>query len=81
MGKMPDLKPCQADAKAKIGWRDSWHERDCVCVVGCPKYEHHTAMVVGREFMDDTVQQYAERELMYNLCKGCKEVNKNDDEK
>lgn len=74
----PDLKPCQAVARGTIRWSDSLLAHDCVCQVDCTKYEHHAAMLVSTECMGCYAQQIVERNVMRELCKGCKEANDDD---
>lgn len=79
--KTPDLKPCQAAARGTIRWGDDWQENYFICQADCTKYEHHAAERISKENLDGLVAMMVERNVMHELCKGCKEVDKNDDEK
>lgn len=72
--KTPDLKPCQAAARGTVRWNGSLLAHDCVCQVDCIKYEHHASMLVSKECMGCYAQQIVERNVMRELCKGCKEA-------
>lgn len=78
---MTDLKPCQAIARGTIRWRDDWQEDYFICQADCRKYEHHAAERISKGNLDGFTAMMVERNVMHKLCKGCKEANKNDDEK
>lgn len=71
---MPDLKPCQAAAQCTIRWKYDWQQNYFVCRADCIKYEHHTTERISKESLDDFVALMMERNVMRELCKGCKEA-------
>ena len=79
--KTPDLKPCQAIVRDTIRWNDDWQRNYFVCRADCAKTDRHVEARVSQECFDGLVESATERDVMHELCKGCKEVNKNDDEK
>lgn len=73
--KTPDLKPCQAAAQGTIRWKYDWKQNYFVCRADCIKYEHHATERISKESLDGFVALMIERNVMRELCKGCKEAN------
>ena len=72
---MPDLKPCQAVARGAIRWKDDWQQNYYVCRADCKKYDRHVEARVSQECFESAT----ERDVMHELCKGCKEDEGNAD--
>lgn len=73
MTKTPDLKPCQAVARGTIRWEDDWQNKYFVCRAGCAKYDRHVEARVFKDNMDGLVELITERDVISELCRGCKE--------
>lgn len=70
----PDLKPCQAAARGTICWEDDWRQKYFVCRADCAKTDRHVEARVSQECFDGFVEPATERDVMRELCKGCKAV-------
>ena len=73
-----DLKPCQAAVRGAIRWKESFQDNYWVCQADCKKYEHHASERISKEMLDGFVAMMVERGVMHELCKGCKEAIKDD---
>ena len=74
----PDLKPCQAAVRGAIRWKESFQDNYYVCQADCKKYERHALERISKENLDGLVALMVERNVMHELCKGCKEANGDD---
>lgn len=72
--KTPDLKPCQAVARGTIRWKDDWQDGYYVCRADCNKCDRHAEARVHNDCMDGFVELITERDVIQELCRGCKEV-------
>lgn len=70
----PDLKPCQAIVRDTICWSDDWQRNYFVCRADCAKTDRHVEARVSQECFDGLVEYATERDVMHELCKGCKEA-------
>lgn len=75
----PDLKPCQAAARGTICWKDDWQQNYFVCRVDCKEADRHVEARVSQECIDGLVESITEQDVMRELCKGCKEANRDAD--
>lgn len=78
--KTADLKPCQAAVRGKIRWKESFQDNYFVCEAYCKKYERHASERISKENLDGFVALLVERNVMHELCKGCKEAIDDDQE-
>lgn len=74
MGNGPDLKPCQAVSRGEIRWTDDWQHCYYVCRADCKKYDRHAEARVHQDELDGLVELITERDVIRELCKGCREV-------
>lgn len=69
-----ELKPCQASVRGTIRWKDSFQDNYSVCEAYCKKYERHASEQISKENQDGLLALLVERDVMRELCKGCKEA-------
>lgn len=74
------LKPCQAVARGMIRFRTDYETQKRIGRIDCKKCGRQAEMWLDRYTSGEGIAEYSKGQLLYELCKGCKEVNKNDDE-
>lgn len=72
--EIPDLKPCQAIVRGTVLWSGDWQRNYFVCRAECAKTDRHVEARASQECFDCLVRSVMERDVMHELCKGCKEV-------
>lgn len=72
---MPDLKPCQTVARGTIRWRADYEMQKRIGRIDCKKCDRHAEMWLDRYTSGEGIAEYSKGQLLYELCKGCKEVN------
>ena len=73
-----DLKPCQAAAKNNVMWSEIFQTESAICKMYCRKREYYSIEAISKELLDGFTARYVERNVLRELCKGCKEAINDD---
>lgn len=72
------LKPCQAVARGMIRFRTDYEMQKRIGRIDCKECDRHVEIWLDRYTLDEGVAEYSKGQLLYELCKGCKEAIEDD---